>query len=85
MFHWDADRAPDILTTYAWIYPAVAGPLTILVLSLWFGWIKVSFIFDRLQLRTSDGAPEKSTHGSASRLWRGLGPDADEDDPKFHA
>lgn len=42
LFNWNADRVSKVATPYAWIYLAVALPLTFVVLAIWVLWIWLS-------------------------------------------
>jgi len=42
LFNWGADRVSKVATPYAWIYLAVALPLTFVVLAIWVLWIWLS-------------------------------------------
>ena len=50
---WNADRASAVVTRHAWLYLAITLPLTILVLSVWFGWI---FVSARMHRATDENA-----------------------------
>ena len=50
---WNADRASTVVTPHAWLYLAVTLPLTVLVLSVWVGWVLVS---ERMHRETDEKA-----------------------------
>ncbi|CAD6594358.1 MAG: hypothetical protein ASARMPRED_009242 [Alectoria sarmentosa] len=50
---WNADRASAVVTRHAWLYLAVTLPLTIMVLSVWFGWV---FVSERMHRKTDENA-----------------------------
>ena len=61
LFDWSADRVDGIATPYAWIYLAVALPLTFAVVAIWFAWMWYKGRVQKLEVQTEmrDGDKEK--------------------------
>lgn len=66
LFNWGADEISAIATPHAWIYLAVALPLTITVVALWLVWIRWTRL---LRQRDDRGeVPESASYAGTNEM-----------------
>ena len=61
LFNWSADHISAVATPYAWIYLAVALPLTIAVVAVWLMWMSLKGVIGHREARMEVGGREKET------------------------
>lgn len=66
LFNWGADEISAVATPHAWIYLAVALPLTVTVVALWLAWLR----WNRLLRQRDDRAeaPENASDGGTNEV-----------------